>query len=35
LHLLTHRFQIDRIDDAYAIFGQVAKTGAIKVLIEA
>jgi alcohol dehydrogenase len=33
--LITHRFQIDRIDDAYAIFGQAAKTGAIKVLIEA
>ena len=33
--LITHRFQIDRIDDAYAIFGQAAKTGALKVLIEA
>jgi alcohol dehydrogenase len=33
--LITHRFQLDRIDDAYAIFGQAAKTGAIKVLIEA
>ena len=33
--LITHRFQIDRIDDAYAIFGQAAKTGAIKVVIEA
>ena len=33
--LITHRFQLDRIDDAYAIFGQAAKTGTIKVLIEA
>jgi alcohol dehydrogenase len=33
--LITHRFQLDRIDDAYAIFGQAAKTGAIKVVIEA
>ena len=33
--LITHRFQLNRIDDAYAIFGQAAKTGAIKVVIEA
>ncbi|MGZ7057359.1 MAG: hypothetical protein ACXVK3_17690 [Candidatus Angelobacter sp.] len=33
--MITLRLQLDQIDDAYAIFGQAAKTGALKVLIEA
>jgi alcohol dehydrogenase len=33
--LITHRLQLDQIDDAYAIFGHAAKTSALKVLIEA
>ena len=33
--LITHRFKLDKILDAYETFGAAAKTGALKVLIEA
>ena len=33
--LITHRFKLDRILDAYETFGTAAKTNALKVLIEA
>jgi len=33
--LITHRFTLDRILDAYDTFGNAARTGALKVLIEA
>ena len=34
-HLITHRFKLDKIMDAYETFGAAAKTNALKVLIEA
>jgi len=33
--LITHRFKLDKIMDAYETFGAAAKTNALKVLIEA
>ena len=33
--LITHRFKLDRILDAYETFGHAANTKALKVLIEA
>jgi alcohol dehydrogenase len=33
--LITHRFKLDQILDAYETFGQAANTGALKVMIEA
>lgn len=33
--LITHRFKLDRILDAYETFGHAANTGALKVIIEA
>src|ERR1700689_4123483 len=33
--LITHRFKLDRIIDAYETFGDAAKTKALKVIIEA
>jgi alcohol dehydrogenase len=33
--LITHRFKLDRIIDAYETFGNAAKTKALKVIIEA
>ena len=33
--LITHRFKLDRILDAYDTFGNAAKTKALKVIIEA
>jgi alcohol dehydrogenase len=33
--LITHRFKLDRILEAYETFGAAAKTNALKVLIEA
>jgi len=33
--LITHRFKLDRILDAYETFGHAAETQALKVLIEA
>ena len=33
--LITHRFKLDRILDAYDTFGSAAKTKALKVIIEA
>ena len=33
--LITHRFKLDRILDAYEAFGNAAKTKALKVIIEA
>jgi len=33
--LITHRFKLDKILDAYDTFGRAASTGALKVLIEA
>ena len=33
--LITHRFKLDEILDAYETFGHAAKTGALKVIIEA
>jgi alcohol dehydrogenase len=33
--LITHRFKLDQIMDAYETFGQAAKTNALKVIIEA
>jgi alcohol dehydrogenase len=32
--LITHRFPLDRVDDAYDTFGRAAETGALKVIIE-
>jgi alcohol dehydrogenase len=32
--LITHRFKLDKILDAYDTFGRAASTGALKVLIE-
>jgi alcohol dehydrogenase len=32
--LITHRFKLDRILDAYKTFGNAAKTKALKVIIE-
>jgi len=32
--LITHRFALDQILDAYETFGQAAKTGALKVIID-
>jgi alcohol dehydrogenase len=33
--LITHRFKLDGILDAYDVFGRAAETGALKVIIEA
>jgi alcohol dehydrogenase len=33
--LITHRFKLDRILDAYETFGSAATTKALKVIIEA
>lgn len=33
--LITHRFKLDEILDAYDTFGHAASTGALKVIIEA
>ncbi|QNA83735.1 zinc-dependent alcohol dehydrogenase family protein [Sphingomonas sp. So64.6b] len=33
--LITHRFKLDQIDEAYETFGNAAKTHALKVMIEA
>jgi len=33
--LITHRFKLDRILDAYETFAHAAKTRALKVMIEA
>ena len=33
--LITHRFKLDRILDAYETFDRAASTGALKVIIEA
>ena len=33
--LITHWFKLDRIQDAYQTFGQEARTGTLKVIIEA
>ena len=33
--LITHRFKLDQILDAYDTFGNAAKTKALKVIIEA
>jgi alcohol dehydrogenase len=33
--LITHRFRLDQILDAYETFGHAASTGALKVIIEA
>jgi len=33
--LITHRFKLDRILDAYETFAHAAKTKALKVIIEA
>ncbi|HEY7889253.1 MAG TPA: hypothetical protein VIC29_13615 [Steroidobacteraceae bacterium] len=33
--LITHRFKLDKILDAYETFGNAAKTQALKVIIEA
>ena len=33
--LITHRFKLDKILDAYETFGHAAITGALKVIIEA
>jgi alcohol dehydrogenase len=34
-HLITHRFKLDKILDAYETFGNAAKSKALKVIIEA
>ncbi|HLO19289.1 MAG TPA: zinc-dependent alcohol dehydrogenase family protein [Sphingomicrobium sp.] len=31
---ITHRFPLDRVDEAYDVFGRAAETGALKVIIE-
>ena len=33
--LITHRFKLDAMLDAYEAFGHAAKSGALKVLVEA
>jgi alcohol dehydrogenase len=33
--LVTHRFKLDRIGDAYETFGHAANTRALKVIVEA
>src|ERR1700704_1139579 len=33
--LITHRFKLDQVMDAYETFGQAAKNSALKVIIEA
>jgi alcohol dehydrogenase len=33
--LITHRFKLERILDAYETFGHAAKTNALKVIIDA
>ena len=33
--LITHRFKLDQIPDAYETFGQAGRTRALKVIIEA
>jgi alcohol dehydrogenase len=33
--LITHRFKLDKIIDAYDTFGAAPKTNALKVIIEA
>ena len=33
--LITHRFKLDQILEAYKVFGHAARTGALKVIIEA
>jgi alcohol dehydrogenase len=33
--LITHRFKLDKILDAYETFGNAAKTKVLKVIIEA
>jgi len=33
--LITHRFKLDKILDAYETFGNAAKTKALKMIIEA
>jgi alcohol dehydrogenase len=33
--LITHRFKLDKILDAYQTFGDAARTKALKVIIEA
>ncbi|MEP6840388.1 MAG: alcohol dehydrogenase, partial [Bradyrhizobium sp.] len=33
--LITHRFKLDKIMDAYETFGNAARTKALKVIIEA
>jgi len=33
--LITHRFKLGQILEAYETFGHAAKTGALKVIIEA
>jgi alcohol dehydrogenase len=33
--LITHRFKLDDIMEAYDVFGRAADTGALKVIIEA
>jgi alcohol dehydrogenase len=35
MRLITHRFKLDRILDAYETFGNAAKTKALKVITEA
>ena len=35
IRLITHRFKLDKILDAYETFGNAAKTKALKVIIEA
>jgi alcohol dehydrogenase len=32
--LITHHFKLDRILDAYETFGEVARTKALKVIVE-
>jgi len=32
--LITHRFPLDRMNEAYDTFGRAAETGALKVIIE-
>jgi alcohol dehydrogenase len=33
--LITHRFKLDQILDAYDVFGRATETGALKVIIAA
>ena len=32
--LITHRFPLERVNDAYDTFARAAETGALKVIIE-